>query len=162
MIHKIRHGAEIEVATPGEIAALLANQTMHNRKRVRAMMTQALDAAGHALFDVYKVPSGMEFEARRIVLDLNSAADPSAGNINLQNPGVFVRYLRSGARIGYANPSTPHGSAAIPGTESWGEQQGPVLRTQEVFQIEAQAAGAAGSVLSVLLEGYQIDRHKDR
>lgn len=144
------HGAIIDFATPDEVYSMIPRPT--RRTRIRAGETLVLDATGSGIIAVYKVPSGGEFEARRVMLNLESAADPSTGNVPLNVAGKFVKYLRSGTLIEYASPSGPNAIPQVPGVQTWSREQGPYLRNGEVFQV--QALGLTASViLTIMLEG---------
>lgn len=63
-----------------------------------------------------------------------------------------IAYLRSGTLIEYGVPTGPNETAAIPGVQTWGSEQGPYLQNAEVFQIRATGLTPNG-VLLVTLEG---------
>jgi hypothetical protein len=144
---------DIETLTPGEARAMLAAITERDRpQRVRATQLVKLDGTGAGQVEVYSVPIGFEFEARRVTLDLDTASDPSTGNVALNVAGKYVAYQRSGTRIEYAVPGSPAGIASVPGVQTWGDQQGPYLRNGEVF--EARAVGlTANALLTCTVEG---------
>src|SRR6266487_1083931 len=90
-------GKMIDALTPAEAAELLEArfaETVH--ERVRAGANIKLDAAGAGQDEVYIVPLGFEFEARRVVLDYSGSTDPNTGATQLNGIGVAVDYLRSG------------------------------------------------------------------
>lgn len=147
---RVVHGAFIDTVTPDEMYRMIPRPPRKTRMRVGA--TLALDATGSGRADVYKVPIGGEFEARRVMLNLESAADPSTGNVALNVAGKFVKYLRSGTLIEYAVPFGPNAVSQIPGVQTWGAEQGPYLRNGEVFQIQALGL-TASVVLSIFVEG---------
>lgn len=150
MKHTIKHGATIDIPSLAEIAALL--KAGPRVTYIRAAAAVVLDAAGNGLLGVYECPLGMEFEARRLALNLDSAADPSTGNVPLNVAGKSVAILRSGTLIEYANPQAPTGTAQVPGVMSWSSQQGPIIRNGEVLQL--QAAGlTANTTFTVELAG---------
>ena len=148
---KIVHGAVVNIPTADEIVKLLPRPLRKTRMRMPASL--ALNAAGAGAVDVYKVPVGAEFEARRVVFTLTGSApnDPNTGNVALNVAGKWIAYLRGGNLIEYAAPL--YGAAVqVPGSQSWGDEQGPYLRNGEVFSI--QAAGlTANVVLNIYLEG---------
>lgn len=149
----IKHGVTIDAASPAEIADLLkARFRSRDAKRIRATETAKLDAGGNGKVDVYTVPPGFEFEARRIMLNLDSAADPNTGNVPLNVAAKAVKYLRSGTLIEYAVPSSPNAVPQVPGVQTWGAEQGPYIRNGEVFQVEAVGL-TANSTLTVVVEG---------
>ena len=150
---RIAHGATIETATPSEVAEIVNAVRQPERKlRVRAAATVQLNAAGVGEDDVYKVPLGMEFAVRRVFLNITGASDPSTGNVPLNVAGKYVAYLRSGALIEYAVPISPNVAPQVPGTQTWGDQQGPYLRNGEVFQVVTLGL-TANAVLDVQIEG---------
>lgn len=151
---EIKHGNTFDALTPKEAETMLrAIHTRDRPVRVRATQIVILDAAGNAQDEVYSVPVGFEFEARRVMLDLDTATDPSTGNVPLNVAGRSVEYLRSGTRIEYAIPDSPNGPPAqVPGIQTWGSEQGPYLRNGETFEIRARGL-TAGSRLSVTVEG---------
>lgn len=155
----LKHGAIFDIANREEIEELLKQyQTRQDtRERVRAGATLVLDANGIAQEEVYSVPIGFEFEARRVFMDLSSVTESTlpVGTINLSGAGLSVQYMRSGTRIEWANPASPVGSGGrVPGTQTWGSQQGPYLRNGEVLEVRAVlGAGHAGDTLIVMLEG---------
>lgn len=149
----IKHGVELETLTPDELRATLSGLAEQNRaQRVRASQAVALDAAGAGMDEVYTVPMGWEFEARRVSLDLDTATDPSTGNVPLNVAGRSVEYLRSGVRIEYGVPQGPNVAPQVPGIQSWGDEQGPYLRNGEVFEVRARGL-TANSRLMVTVEG---------
>lgn len=156
----LKHGAILNAASREEIEELLRQYTtrQQTRERVRAGNAVILDAAGTTggPLDLYEVPTGFEFEARRVVFDLGSVTDSNmtVANVNLAAAGFSAQYLRSGTRIEWAVPSSPVGGARIPGIQTWGSEQGPYLRNGEVFQVRATlGAGQVGVVLTALVEG---------
>lgn len=144
------YGAEIETVTPDEILKLIPRPV--ETTRVRVTETVQLDATGSGQDEVYKVPMGYEFRARRVSLDISGATDPSTGNVPLNVAGKFVAYLRSGTRIEYAVPSSPNAVPQVPGVQTWGSEQGPYLRNAEVFEVLVKGL-TASAVLTVVLEG---------
>lgn len=150
---RIKHGETIETVTPGEMEAILARRLRsQDSKRIRATESVKLDANGAGKVDVYTVPPGFQFEARRVMVNIDSAADPSTGNVPLNVAGKAVKYLRSGTLIEYAVPSSPNAAPQVPGVQTWGAEQGPYIRNGEVFQIEAVGL-TANAVLVVNVEG---------
>lgn len=149
----LKHGAVIETVSPTEMRTMLNERTRaNNAKRVRATMTLKLDANGDGTDEVYVVPVGFQFEARRVSLDLDSATDPSTGNVPLNVAGKFVEYRRSGTLIEYAVPSSPNAVPQVPGIQTWGSEQGPYLRNGETFEVLARGL-TANATLTVVLEG---------
>lgn len=150
---KIVPGAELEVLTPGEAAELLAAQYREDvEERVRAAATVTLDGAGNGEDEVYTPPLGMEFEARRISCDLSTATDPGTGQVAL-GAGKTVEYLRGvgGTRIEWGQP-TFGAAVQVPGSQSWGDEQGPYIRNGETFAVRAKGL-TAGATLDVTVEG---------
>lgn len=149
----IKHGAVIDAASPAEIESLLRSRTRsRNAKRVRATTTVKLDTTGNGDDDVYNVPVGFQFEARRVVLDLDTAADPNSGNVLLNIAGRAVEYLRSGSRIEYGAPFGSNGQIQVPGIQTWGSEQGPYLRNGETFTVRVKGL-TPNSILTVNVEG---------
>lgn len=149
-------GAKLDIITRAEFEQLLRQYSARQEswRRIRAAESAALDATGAAAIDVYKVPAGDEFEARRVVIDMGDATDAARNSINLGGAGVSVQYLRSGVRIEWALPVSQEGGFKVPGVETWGSQQGPVLKNGEIFQVKALlGAGKAGVTMTVLVEG---------
>lgn len=151
---KIVPGAELEVLTPGEAAELVRSAYRETvEERVRAAQTIKLDANGAGEDDVYSPPLGFEFEARRISVDLDSAADPATGNVTLNAAGKTVEYLRgvAGTRIEWGQPQ--YGAAVqVPGIQTWGSEQGPYIRNGETFAVRARGL-TANATLNVTVEG---------
>lgn len=150
----LKHGAVLEAATPAEIEAMLTarRDSRADARRMRIDQMVQLDGAGNGQVEVYGIPVGYQFEARRVALDLDTAADPSTGNVALNVAGRAIEYLRSGTRIEYANPMGPNAVAQVPGVQTWGEEQGPYLRNGEVFEVKARGLTALAR-LNVTLEG---------
>lgn len=151
----IKHGATIDALTPDEARVMLAKALttrQDTRERLRAPANIQLDAAGNGQDEVYSVPLGFELEVRRVTVDLNTAADPSTGNVPLNVAAKTVEYLRSGTRIEYAVPTSPNAIPQVPGVQTWGDQQGPYLRNGETFEVRARGL-TANAILIVTLEG---------
>lgn len=155
---KIEHGAMLDIATPDEIARMLAASTraMLDESKVQMVRTAQvvqLDANGNGQVEVYKVPMGMEFALRRVSLGITSVSDPSTGAISINAAGKYIEYLRAGTRIDYGQPS--YGAAfQVPGAETWGDQQGPFLKNGEVFEVRATGL-TANATLIVGIVGIQ-------
>lgn len=153
MKQTIKHGVAIDTLTPDEARNMIdAIRERDAQKRVRATAVIALDPTGAGTDEVYAVPVGFEFEARRVTLGLDTAADPSTGNVALNVAGKTVEYLRSGTRIEYAVPQSPNAIPQVPGIQTWGAEQGPYLRNGEVFEVRAVGL-TANARLSVTVEG---------
>lgn len=153
MQQRVHPGAALDILTPDEALRLLDDFYARTvTYRVRAAGTVALDANGNGTEELYSVPLGMEFEARRVTLDISGASDPSTGNVALNVAGKFVAYQRSGARIEYAVPLSPNSVPQVPGVQTWGDEQGPYLRNGEVFEIAARGLTANG-ILFAIVEG---------
>lgn len=153
MKQQLRPGGMIDMITPDEMASIIPRPRQVSHIRVPATVT--LNGAGVGQDEVYKVPTGYEFEVRRITLTLtgNAPNSPSTNNVPLV-AGAFVAYLRAGSLIEYGQP-TYGATVQIPGTQTWGDEQGPYLQNAEVFEV--YAAGLTPSVqLSVYLEGLLI------
>jgi len=148
---RMMHGAVLDFVTPDEIAALIPRPEQVSR--VRATAQVQLNAAGNGTDEVYKVPSGYEFGARRVSMYLvgGGGADPTTGAVALTGAGKGVAYLRSGQFIEWGQPQ--YGSTVqVPGVQTWGSEQGPYLRNAEVFEVLALGLTASG-ILTVILEG---------
>jgi hypothetical protein len=153
MKFKITHGSDIETLTPAEAKTMLESvRERDSITHIRASQTIRLDANGNGQDEVYVVPPGFEFDVRRVVVDLDTATDPSTGNVPLNVAGKSVEYLRSGTRIEYAVPISPNAIPQIPGSQSWGDEQGPYLRNGEVFEVRARGL-TANATLIVYLSG---------
>lgn len=151
----LKHGAVLEAATPAEVAALLDARRTDSRsdaRRIRANAMIVLDGTGSGQDEVFAVPVGFQFDVRRVVIDLDTATDPSTGNVALNAAGKTVEYLRSGQRIEYAVPTSPNAIPQVPGAQTWGDQQGPYLRNGEVFEVRAKGL-TPGARLGVTVEG---------
>ena len=148
---RIIHGAFVDMVTPDELYRAIHRPAQETR--VRAPQSLQLDANGAGKTDVYKVPTGMGFEVRRAVFVLtgNAPTDPNAGNVVLNVAGKWIAYTRSGQLIEYAQPQ--YGAAIqVPGSQSWGDEQGPYVRNAEVLGV--QVAGLTpNAVLNIYLEG---------
>lgn len=153
MRQMVRPGGYIEAVTPDEMFRLIPRPRDYERMRVPGSVL--LNASGAGDDEIYKVPIGMEFAARRVVLTL-------AGNVPVAPSGAvpisataFVAYTRSGQLIEYGQPQ--YGAAyQVPGVQTWGDQQGPYLRNGEVFGVVAGGL-TANTVLNVYLEGLLYD-----
>lgn len=146
-------GGHLDALTLDEARELIEGVFQkQTEERVRASATIALDGTGSGKDEVYTCPVGFEFEARRVTLELGGA-DPVTGAVALNAAGHNVRYLRSGAIIAWGQPF--YGSVLqVPGSESWGDEQGPYVRNGEVFEVAA--VGLTPNVnLEVLVEGIQ-------
>jgi len=145
---RIVHGAMIEAVTPDEIVKLIPRPQDINR--IRATQQVQMDTTGSGRDEVYKVPTGMEFAARRVSMYL-TINDPTTGAVTLSGAGKGVAYMRSGQFIEWAQPQ--YGAAIqVPGVQTWGSEQGPYLRNAEVFEVFA-IGFAASAILTVVLEG---------
>lgn len=156
---KIVHGAVVDIPTPDEIVRRIPRPPRKTRMRVPESIL--LNAAGSGVVDIYKVPTGAEFEARRVVFTLTGSApnDPNTGNVALNVAGKWIAYLRGGSLIEYAAPL--YGNAVqVPGSQSWGDEQGPYLRNGEIFSIQANGL-TANTVLNIYLEGILTENSID-
>lgn len=73
----------------------------------------------------------------------------------IEGSGITVEYLRGvgGTRIEWAQPT--YGSTLqVPGTQSWGDEQGPYVRNGETFAVRAKGL-TANALLVVTVEGIQ-------
>jgi len=141
------HGAVLDFVTPDEIVKLIPRPAQITRIRQTAQV--ALNAQGSGQDEVYAVPVGYEFAARRVSMYL-SLADPVTGAVVFA-AGKAVAYLRSGAFIEWAQPQFGT-SYQVPGVQTWGTEQGPYLRNAEVFEVSAFGL-TASAILTVTLEG---------
>lgn len=150
----LKPGQPVDFLTPDELYDAIPRPRQETRIREPASIQ--LSGAGAGVGDVYTVPAGYEFEARRIVIVLagNIATDPNTGNVLLNAAGKWVSYLRSGSLIEIGQPAYG-GAVQVPGTQTWSREQGPYLRNKEVFQV--QCAGlTANAILNVYLEGILV------
>lgn len=147
---RITHGAVIDFVTPDELVKMVPRPPQRTRMRVEAQVM--LNAAGNGQVEVYSIPAGYAFEARRVSLNIGGSTDPSTGNVPLNVAGKFVAYLRSGSLIEYAVPVSPNAVPQVPGAQNWGAEQGPYLRNKEVFEVQAQGL-TPNQMLTVILEG---------
>lgn len=150
----LKPGQPIDFLTPDELYDALPQSRQDTRIREPAGIP--LDGTGSGVGDVYVVPAGYEFEARRVVMVLtgNIPSDPNTGNVVLNAAGKWVAYMRSGSLIEYAQPA--YGSSLqVPGSQTWSREQGPYLRNQEVFQVQCAGLTANGR-LNVYLEGILV------
>jgi hypothetical protein len=154
-------GKKIDILTPDELHRALRMIQRERVERVRAPATIALDNNGNGQDEVYAVPLGMEFSARRVTLDLTGATDPSTGNVPLNVAGKAVEYLRSGVRIEFAVPQSVNAIPQVPGVQTWGDQQGPYLRNGEVFEVKVRGL-TANATLDVTVEGLLYERNRGR
>ena len=156
MEQTIRHGAKINAATPDEVAAEVQKVRIDREQRthIRAGAQVQLDATGSGVVEVYKVPLGDHFSARRIFLTLNTIAANPNTNGTQWGTGRWAEYRRSGTLLSYAN-TTWNNLYGLPGSETWGDQQGPELENGEVFEI-AMFGVTASALLIVMLEGILI------
>lgn len=158
-ITTLKHGSILDTVSREEMRQLLQEFTIRQqtRERVRATAVVVLDANGLGEVNVYTAEPGWELEVRRLFFDNSVASEGNlaAGSINLSTPGQAVQYLRSGTRIEWGNPIGPLATTGrIPGTQTWGNEQGPYLRNGEVFQVRLLAGVAfALSTLTVTMEG---------
>ena len=146
---RVMHGAIIDFVTPDEMVRMIPRP--EQTTRVRAPAVVQLDANGNGVVTVYKVPIGYEFNARRVTVGINSASDPSTGNIALNVGGKFVVYQRSGNAIEYGQPQYG-GAVQVPGVQTWGDQQGPYLRNGETFEVRV-AGLTANAQFTATVEG---------
>lgn len=151
----IKHGATIDAVTPDELAAVLKANNRRDSvpSRVRAPQQVRLDANGNGQVEVYKVPAGMEFAVRRVVFDLDlTGGNPTPGQPLGAN--AYLIYRRSGQIIEYAQPEYA-GTFRVPGVQTWGSEQGPYLRNDEVFEVQAVGLStiAPGGILTIVVEG---------
>lgn len=141
MRQQIIPGATIDCLTHDEAVELLqAAFKEASEERVRAAATVTLDANGNGEDDVYSPPLGFEFEARRVSIDIASAADPNTAQVPLGLTSTQNGASNTGAAAAIAAVLTP-GSAA---------------GTQFITGFQVTGAGAtAGSVIVVTLTGVQ-------
>lgn len=151
---KLTHGAILDFLTPGEAKTMLAEMVPERDRpqRVRLAASIVLDANGNGQDEVYTVPIGYEFAARRVFLNLSSASGPVTGAVALNVAGKFIAFLRSGTLIEYAIPLAPTAIAQVPGVQTWSNEEGPYLRNGETFEVQALGL-TAGAGLTVTLEG---------
>lgn len=154
----MKPGAAFETSTPAEVAEIIATAMSRRREEeklhIRAGATILLDDNGAGQSEVYTVPAGMLFAARRVFVNISSATAPGTGNVALDAADVYVAYLRSGILIEYADPHSAVGTASVPGAQSWGEEQGPILLNSETFEVAAVLGGdSAGLTLDCMIEG---------
>lgn len=147
-------GKPLDILTPEEAAELIAAAYREDvTLRVRAGAIGQAVAGATKIIDVYKVPAGFEFEARRIFLDLSTGGDTPHGGMDLTAAPNWVEYLRSGDRIEWGQPQAPTLTPnQIPGVQTWGSEQGPYLRNGEVFQVRVNGVPMPNTV-EVSLEG---------
>lgn len=130
---------ELDVATPDEVAAIIAAHSHRDPYRIRATETLVLNSNGGGVFPIYKVPAGYDFVVRRVNFNLSTAADPATGNIPLasQTSQVDVDNSASGAASAIV--------ATLPAA---------VGATTYLTGFEVTGAGAtAGSVVTVTVTG---------
>lgn len=131
------------------------------RERIRAAATVVTDpVTGLAEIDVYNVPAGFTFEARRVQWDGGFIADDGSNLSNaasIFSAGTFMRYLRSGQLIEIAKPNNLAGitNCSVPGIQTWADEQGPQLTGGETFQVRfaLTSAAARGQSVTVTVEG---------
>jgi len=145
---RIMHGATVDFVTPDELMKLIPRPP--EVSRIRATAQVQLNAAGNGQDEVYKVPTGYEFAARRVTAYI-TVSDPTTGAVALTGAGKGLAYLRSGAFIEWAQPQYG-GTVQVPGVQTWGREQGPYLRNAEVFEVMALGL-TASTILTVILEG---------
>lgn len=150
----LKHGAVIDHVTPDEMRTILgdASDKPSASSRVRTAVGVLLDANGNGQDEAYAVPIGFEFEARRVFLNLSTAAGPVTGSVALNVAGKQIAFLRSGVMMEYAIPLAPTALAQVPGMQTWSFQEGPYLRNGEVFEVQAVGL-TANATLMVTLEG---------
>lgn len=149
MRQRVRPGGEIDTVTPHELHQALDRYREPTPQIVRATENIVLDGTGSGQDEVFAVPMGYELRLRRVFLNLSSAVDPSTGNVALNAAGKYVQYLRSGALIAYAMPV--YGPALqVPGSENWGDQQGPYLVNGEVFEVKAAGLTPNASLVATI------------
>lgn len=146
MKQTIKHGAIIDALTPDEAKGLIKSYMERDApRRIRATAVMQADADGNiANEDVYSVPPGWEFEARRVFLNNDADPDPNSNPVDVSLPGTWVEYRRSGTLIEYAVPTA--------GIQTWGAEQGPFISNGEVFQVAAFGF-PANARLTVVIEG---------
>jgi hypothetical protein len=152
MRQKIAHGAMLDTVTPAEMRAVMADFRPPGISRIRVTETVQLDANGSGTDDVYVVPPGYEMIVRRVMMNLDTAADPSTGNVLLNVSGKYVAYLRSGTLISYSVPKSVGNIPQVPGVETWSAEEGPYLRNGEAFEVRVQGLTANAKLL-VFVQG---------
>lgn len=168
MKQRVTAGGYIETVTTDELNDMLGKHAPPKVSFWRPSATAALNAAGIGQVEVCKVPLGMRLELRRVTVDISSAnGDPFNGVPLGGFAGAFVVYQRSGTRIGMAILQSAGTGAAgveviqIPGTQTWGDQQGPNLVNGENFEVFANLSHYVGTVanaeLTVTAEGLLVD-----
>lgn len=161
---RVTAGGTLDIPSLDEIANLMLGGPLRQRvvaKQVIQLNNVGNGSTGVDTEDLYTVPAGMFFEARRISFNLNTATDPNTGNVALNVTGKYISLLRSGEWMEYANPSSAAGVPSIPGAQSWAKEQGPYLQNQQVFQVACVGLTANASV-TVILEGVQTDPNPHR
>jgi hypothetical protein len=157
---RVTAGGHIEAATPAEVSEIVgaSNKGMIAVDRIRAAATVTLGPTGIGQDEIYKVPAGMKFAARRVSIKSSvDGGDPFNVNVLGALAGEYISYLRAGQFISFAMPINVNQKVALPGVETWGDQQGPNLVNGEVFEVYANLSGFGATfqnaVLDVNLEG---------
>ena len=139
MRQQVVPGGSIEAITPLEMAELLEHLYREEvEERVRGAATIALDANGNGQDEVYSPPVGFEFEARRVSVELNTAADPLTAAVLLGTQATTPADASATGAAAALAPALP----AQAGITNW------------VTGFEVTGSGAtAGSVIVVTLTG---------
>ena len=158
---RVVHGATLDIPSVEDIVTAIGGKQEPQRIMIRASASLVLDATGSGVEPVYEVPMGCEFGLRRIEITLGAVVDPVANAVNLSVAGAYAALQRSGTLMEYLAPTGPTGHAAIPGVQSWGDEQGPFLRNGEVLEVRGVGLGA-GNSLQIFAQGVLIRPVYDR
>lgn len=152
---EIKHGNKFETITPSEANAML--ETLYQRDRpvrVRASEVIVLDAAGAGQDEVYTIPPGYEFEARRVMLDMDTASDPANGALSLSQQGHVADWTLVANAAGAANvqaTATRAGQAGVAHvlesiTATCWQPGAPAAANELIFVVRDGATGV-GAIL---------------
>jgi hypothetical protein len=159
---RVIHGAMLDIPTVGDIAKVVGVKEEPRRIMMRMGASMILDGTGSGTETVYEVPMGSEFGLRRIELTLGSIVDPNSNAVNLATAGAYIILQRSGTLMEYLAPKGPSVyNAALPGVQSWGDEQGPFLRNGEALEVRAFGLGA-GASLQIFCQGTLVRPVYDR
>lgn len=138
--------------------ALTRRQVTRQRVRAAASGVIPLTLDTPLILPVYKVPTGFRLDINQVQWDLGTFTEADLLNGIALLGGNSGSYYRSGIRLAWALPKSPALSLpAIPGIETWGDEEGPQLISGEVFEVHVNIhinnPLSVGAPLTITIEG---------
>lgn len=164
MRQKLVPGAELDIATPGEVAAMIRGELAEiSRRRIRGGGQGKTDANGNLdAIALYTVPPGMEFELNRLLV----VADGITAAVGFTSgPNAALEVRRSGQLIDFWTGALGTlGKLNLPASIAWGAAIAPILRNGEVLQVDIIGSPAgllASAMVTVAFQGRLFARAEE-